>query len=151
MENHERLKRLEGCQWACRVGAQDALAQTFGTVERIAARMENDPDAFMSGPYQDPYEAMCVRDHEQAACVAGQVDQNRVARIAQAAYLSTWKVIPVAEICGLVSDDAQTLATLLLAQTELAPFSQERLDWYLAGRIPFGYEGAYPNGRWRIL
>ncbi len=68
-----------------------------------------------------------------------------------AAYLATWQILPVPEVCGLVSDDAETLATLLLAGAGLTPFSRDRLGWYLAGRIPFGYVGEYPEGQWIVL
>ncbi|MEL4256528.1 hypothetical protein AAEH95_15585 [Shewanella xiamenensis] len=74
-----------------------------------------------------------------------------VAQIAKTAYLETWKIMTVAEICALVADDADTLATLLLAEVTLCDFTKERFAWYLQGRLPFGYQGNYPTGEWLIL
>jgi len=71
--------------------------------------------------------------------------------MAKAAYFAAWDSIPHPEVCAVVSDDAETILTLLLSGKALAPFTRERLDWYLRGRAPWGYEGTYPNGRWLVL
>ncbi len=150
-ESQERLRQLESCQWARCVGAVEASAGTCGPIERIAGQLEDDPDEFLMPPYRESYESLCLLDHERAASLSCQVDSERASRIVRAAYLATWQILPVPEVCGLVSDDAETLATLLLANVELTPFSRDRLGWYLAGRIPFGYVGEYPEGRWIVL
>jgi hypothetical protein len=55
------------------------------------------------------------------------------------------------EIASQIDSDADTLATLLLAKVEMSDFTNARLEWYLRGRIPFGYVGHFPSGTWRIL
>ncbi|UWG65438.1 hypothetical protein K5M76_04100 [Shewanella xiamenensis] len=113
--------------------------------------MKGIPTVFFEPPYTEPYESLCVSDHQQADRLKPQVSSEIVAQIAKTAYLETWKIMPVAEICALVADDAETLATLLLAEVTLCDFTQERLAWYLQGRLPFGYQGNYPTGKWLIL
>lgn len=150
-KNSELLKKLESCPWARCIGEPDSLANTCGTIEQIAHKLEAQADEFLQSPYDNPYEFLCVLDHESASRLARKVDPHRVSAVAKRAFLTTWGTVPVSEICCIVSDDADTLATLLLADSELATFTKERLDWYLSGRIPFGYIGPYPDGKWLIL
>lgn len=149
--NLEKLRELELCDWAGSIGLPESSAQTRGSIEDMAANFDDDPDEFLASPYQDPYEALCVADHEQAKRIAEGEYKPIISEIAKRAYLKTWDHIPDPEICGLVSDDAHTFSTLLLANSELSPFAIERLNWYLAGRVPFGYIGGYPDGKWLIL
>ena len=129
----------------------ESNAKTCGSLKEIARQLEENPDEFLQPPYEKPYEDLCVVDHKKALALAARVNASRVSKIARQAYVSTWKSIPVPEICGLVSDDADTLATLLLAKTALTDFTKERLNWYISGRIPMGYIGIHPDGRWLIL
>lgn len=72
----------------------------------------------------------CQTHHnQQADRLKSQVASELVEQIAKTAYLETWKIVPVAEICARVSDDADTLATLLLADSTLSELTQERLAW----------------------
>ncbi|QYJ70698.1 hypothetical protein K0H59_16965 [Shewanella sp. FJAT-51649] len=145
------IAQLQSCSWATKVGHSEPRAKTLGNLEEITTYLEKDPDRFFEPPYSEPYESLCVSDHQQADRLKPQVASELVAQIAKAAYLETWEIVPVAEICALVSDDADTLATLLLADATLSEFTQERLAWYLQGRLPFGYQGNYPTGEWLIL
>ena len=145
------IAQLQSCSWANKVGHYEPMANTLGSLEDIATCLERDPDRFFEPPYTEPYESLCVSDHQQADRLKPQVSSEIVAQIAKTAYLETWKIMPVAEICALVADDADTLATLLLAEVTLCDFTQERLAWYLQGRLPFGYQGNYPTGKWLIL
>jgi len=149
--NSELFAQLLSCVWAANVGLPESLAKTCGSLDQIAVCLETDPDEFFRPPYENPYEALCVKDHELAASLAPKARSKKIAAISKSAYLATWKIIPVEEICALVSDDADTLATLLMADIHLTAFTLDRLSWYLRGRIPFGYLGEHPNGSWLIL
>jgi len=149
--NSELFAQLQSCAWAINVGLPEPLAKTCGSLDEIDGRLETDPDEFFRPPYETPYEALCVKDHELAASLTTIAHSKEIGAISKAAYLTTWKSIPVSEICALVSDDADTLATLLVADIRLPPFTHDRLNWYLRGRIPFGYLGEHPNGTWLIL
>lgn len=159
-DNATLLQQLQSCAWAANVGQPEETAKTYGTLADIAAFIESDPEAFFETPYEIQYESLCVTDHNLANSLKTKavvndmhawISDNEVDEISKSAYLSTWKMISVAEVCALTSDDADTLATLLRADVKLSAFTSERLSWYLSGRIPFGYIGTYPNGRWLIL
>lgn len=159
-DNATLLQQLQTCAWAANVGQPEETAKTYGALADIAAFIESDPEAFFETPYEIQYESLCVTDHNLATSLKTKavvndmhawISDNEVDEISKSAYLFTWKMIPVAELCALTSDDADTLATLLRADVKLSAFTSERLSWYLSGRIPFGYIGTYPNRQWLIL
>jgi hypothetical protein len=152
MEDNARLLEvLSNIEWLANVGHAAEDAQIMGSLEHIVEQIERDPDAFFEPPYTDPYEALCVADHKAAAQIESSSHDPRPKAIAKRAYLAAWACLPHPELCGLVSDDAQTIAGLLLKGDPLGSFTSERLRWYEKGRVPWGYLGDYPNGRWLIL
>ncbi len=150
-DNNQLFISLSKINWLANMGQPEADAQIMGSIEQIIDKVEQDPDAFFEPPYTNPYEAMCATDHREAAQIESKTRDPRPESIAKAAYLTAWECFPDPELCGLVSDDAHTIAFLLLTDEPLRPFTRERMQWYEQGRMPWGYLGTYPNGQWLIL
>src|SRR5689334_20128018 len=94
------------------------------------------PEEFYEHIYQSPYEDWCVHDHNEAAKLDSAAE-SRVRNIAKEAYLKAWNVYPSPEFCALLSDDVETIGSLiLLNQGDLRKFTRERLGWYAEGRFP---------------
>lgn len=107
-DNATLLQQLQSCAWAANVGQPEETAKTYGTLADIAAFIESDPEAFFETPYEIQYESLCVTDHNLATSLKTKavvndmhawISDNEVDEISKSAYLSTWKMIPVAEVC----------------------------------------------------
>jgi hypothetical protein len=139
--------------WLHAVGAPvDGATDSLGSLAEIRARLEQSPDDFFAPPYSSPYEDWCVGDHEAAAEIA-KAHAAEIQGASKRAYLAAWQVFPHPEICGLVSDDVSTIHALLLApgSPPLSAFTNERATWLMRGRVPWGYRGDFPSGRWLVL
>lgn len=109
------------------------------------------PEEFYEHIYQSPYEDWCVRDHDEARKFDSVVESG-VRKAAEEAYLKAWSIYPSPEFCALLSDDVETIGSLiLLNKGELRNFTRERLAWYARGRFPCGYEGQFEKGKWIIV
>lgn len=139
------IEQFSQAPWLENIGQPHASAQVMGDFD------EDDADSFFEPPYTDPYEALCVADHQAADQVRKTLRSKKPAQIAKKAYLAAWAHFPHPEVCGLISDDAETIMTLLQAQAPLSAFTLERIRWYQQGRAPWGYLGDYPGGQWLIL
>lgn len=151
MANSNPIEALSSVGWLANIGQPDENAEIFGSLEDILEALATDPDAFFQWRDTGSYEALCLVDHMAAADLDEGESDPQVEAIAQQAYQRAWACLPDRRLCELVSDDAQTICLLLLAGKPLSPFTVERLNWYRAGRVPWGYAGAYPDGRWMIL
>ena len=136
--------------WLVHIGAAEPQARTLGDRDAMIASIDRDPEAFYGPPYERPYEDWCGVDHRQAAALAPGVDPL-VRELSRQAYLQAWESCPDAEICGLLADDVVTIATLLRHGQPLAAFTIERMQWYIKGRMPWGYHGIFPDGEWLVL
>ena len=146
MTNAELAKLFSASNWLVSLGEVDESATVL-----LLQDYESDADAFFAYPYAEPYQSCCVAEYEKALTILPNARNEFTEKIAKTAYLAVWQQIPNPEICGLVSDDVQTILSLLFAEEPLNEFSQARLNWYLQGRMPWGYAGDFPNGRWIIL
>jgi hypothetical protein len=152
MNDHMGLtERFQQINWLENVGQPTAEAESFGSVEEIIRLIENDADQFFQPPYTNPYERMCVEDHQAAAEVETSAVKERAREAAKKAYLTAWSRLPIPELCGLISDDVETIIILLMKGKPLREFTKERVGWYEKGRMPWGYSGEYPEGRWIVL
>ena len=152
MENTtELIARFLETRWLANVGQPEPNAQVWGTLDTLVEAIEEAPESFFAPPYTNPYEAMCVEDHEAAARVEARSEDPRPKQVAKTAYLAAWARLPHPELCGLVSDDAHTIMALLIGGEPLRAFTAERMRWYEQGRVPWGYVGEFPTGRWLIL
>jgi len=140
--------------WGANVGRplNDRAADVVGSREELTALFQSDPDGFFAPIYSDPYESMCVADHAAAEALPNE-HQDARRNVAEGAYKTTWEWSRVPELCALVSDDVETLWALLVMHgiEGLADFTRKRLHWYARGRVPWGYRGDFPNGRWLVL
>ncbi len=139
--------------WLHAVGeaVSESNAQLFGTHRELEALINDDPDAFFAPPYAKPYEDWCVADHHAAKSLDASF-QAECSAISEQAYKTAWKWLPIPEFCGLVSDDVTTIyALLIITNNQLRSFTAERANWYVRGRVPWGYVGNYPDGKWIIL
>jgi hypothetical protein len=138
-------------RWAMDVGAAvPSSVDHLGSLDEMFAAFTLDPEAFLRSPYASPYESWCVEDHQTAARLPPEL-QPSAAALAREAYLAAWKFVPNPEVCGLFSDDVLTIYSLLLMRSELSRFTAERASWITVGRIPWGYTGSFPGGRWLVL
>jgi hypothetical protein len=151
MADSNLIEALATVAWLANIGQPDENAEIFGSFEDILEALATDPDAFFEWRDTGSYEGLCVADHMAAAELETAETDPQVAAVAKQAYERAWARVPDRRLCELVSDDAQTIMLLLLGGKPLSPFTAERLNWYRAGRVPWGYAGAYPNGRWMIL
>jgi len=138
-------------RWACAVG--DPVpngVDHLGSLQGIRAAIATEPKRFFGPPYTNPYEAWCVEDHKAAAALPPEF-QAQVTALAKTAYIAVWSVAEDPEICGLFSDDVTTTYSLLLMSPELSTFTVERATWIMQGRVPWGYTGTFPDGRWLVL
>jgi hypothetical protein len=122
----------------------------LGSLEDIRAAIASDSERFFRPPHTNPYEAWCVEDHRAAAALPSEF-QPQVTALAKAAYIAAWSVAEDPEVCGLFSDDVTTTYSLLLMSPKLSAFTVERATWIIQGRVPWGYAGGFPNGRWLVL
>ena len=140
-------------RWLHAVGEEvaDPAAERFGTTAELEALLNDDPDAFFAPPYSKPYEDWCVEDHQAAKALAAEL-QRDCSAVAEDAFKTAWKWCPQSEFCGLVSDDVSTIfALLIITGGNLRPFTAQRAAWYVTGRVPWGYAGDFPSGKWIIL
>lgn len=136
--------------WLAHVGEPEEQARTMGNRDDMMACIENDPDAFYAQPYQKPYEDWCCADHELAGSL-GNAENPAIAELSRRAHLQAWDCCPDPEVCALLADDVETIATLLIHRQALSAFAQERIRWYIKGRMPWGYHGEFPEGQWLVL
>jgi len=146
-----RPEAFAGSSWLHAVGEPlRADADSFGNIAAIRRYCEDDPDVFFRPPYTPPYEDWCVADHNAAARLPAEL-RDQAQTVARRAYLRAWDVLPSPELCGLVSDDVLTIYSLLLLNSHLSEFTVQRASWLVAGRVPWGYTGDFPAGRWLVL
>ena len=139
--------------WLHAVGEDltDATAQPFGTHPELEARINDDPDAFFAPPFSKPYEDWCVEDFNAAKSLEPQFKPD-YSSVSEHAYKTAWKWCPNPEFCALFSDDVSTIyALLIITGNSLRPLTADRAKWYVAGRVPWGYIGNYPDGKWIVL
>lgn len=150
MQTPKSFRQTRWLQSVCKDVSGDS-AQRVGTFSEVEAMVNDDPDKFFAPPYAKPYEDWCVEDHDAAARIDPQFLAD-VEAVAEAAYKKAWKWCPHEELCALISDDVSTIYSLLIiTNNQLRPFSADRMNWYVAGRVPWGYIGEYPNGKWIVL
>jgi hypothetical protein len=137
--------------WLANAFQPECTAQIMGSVEEVGPLLQSDPASFLAPPYTRPYEDWCVEDHEAAKGLTGAENVELAVQAAKNAYLGAWEVLPDPEFCGLISDDVETIVSLLLMPRPLRAFTMERMQWYLRGRAPWGYSGEFPHGKWIIV
>lgn len=138
-------------RWLSAVGEPvHAGVDSLGNIDAIRSSCEADPDVFFAPPYSDPYEGWCVVDHRAAENLPPGL-RDSVEAVARRAYLVSWDVLPHPEFCGLVSDHVHTIYSLLLMERPLSTFTTQHASWLIAGRVPWGYTGDFPSGRWLVL
>ncbi len=138
-------------RWLSSVGGPvPGSVDHYGSVKDIHDAVASDPEAFFEPPYQKPYEDWCVADHRRAE-VADPDVRAGATTVSKDAFLAAFDVLPDSEIAGLFSDDVHTIYTLLRMGESLSPFTVERATWIMEGRVPWGYSGSFPGGRWRVL
>jgi hypothetical protein len=136
--------------WLARIGEPEEQARTMGNRDEMSATIENDPDAFYAPPYQKPYEDLCCADHARAGALTNAANPA-ITDLARQAHSQAWQHCPDAEVCALLADDVETIATLLIHRQALTAFTRERIGWYIKGRMPWGYHGKFPEGQWLVL
>jgi hypothetical protein len=150
MTNADLAKQFSASNWLANLGEADESATVL-----LQKDYENDADAFFAHPYADPYESWCVAEYEKALKILPNARNAFTEQVAKNAYLTAWKQLPHPEVCGLISEDVQTILSLLTANEPLSEFTKARMNWYIKGRMPWGYIvryiGDFPNGRWIIL
>jgi len=152
MNNHPNpADSFRKINWLENIGQPVEEADSFGSIQDIIQLIEHDADRFFEPPYTNPYERMCVEDHTAAAELETTGFEQELQEAGRKAYLTAWSRLPIPELCGLVSDDVQTILALLMSGKPLREFTKERMRWYEKGRMPWGYRGEYPQGRWIVL
>ncbi|MEL4256530.1 hypothetical protein AAEH95_15595 [Shewanella xiamenensis] len=68
------IAQLQFCSWATKVGHHEPMANTLGSLD-IATCLEREPGRFFEPPYTEPYESLCVSDHQQANRLKPQVSK----------------------------------------------------------------------------
>jgi hypothetical protein len=149
--DHDALyEQFSRSPWLAHIGQPEQHAKSMGSRDEMMACIEDDPDAFYAPPYETPYEDWCGEDHQRAAALASDTDPD-IVKLSRQAHLQAWDHCPDAEICGLLADDVETIATLLMHQQALGAFTLQRIAWYIKGRMPWGYQGEFPDGQWLVL
>jgi hypothetical protein len=151
MTNDDLAKQFSESNWLANLGQPDESADVLGSIPQLQQMLEDDPDAMFAHPYNEPYQSWCVDEYKNALKILPNASNAYTEKVAKNAYLTAWKRFPDSEVCGLISDDVQTILSLLCASEPLSDFSKARLNWYVKGRVPWGYIGDFPNGRWIIL
>jgi hypothetical protein len=99
--------------------------------------------------YEDTYERMCSGDHLEVSRVSAAVAE-RARHAAEQTFLAAWSKFQNAELCALVSDDLRALTCISESSPGLSAFQAQRYFWYERGRLPCGYSGEFPNGKWVV-
>jgi hypothetical protein len=147
----EELTQFENIPWLTHIGQPDEDAEIFGSFEDICEAIASDPDAFFEWRDTGSYEAMCLSDHMLASELQEADADARIQAIAQNVYAQAWRRIPNRRLCDLVADDVETILMLVSSGKPLSEFTAARLEWYRKGRVPWGYAGPFPGGRWMVL
>jgi hypothetical protein len=144
-------ERFKQTRWLDAVCQPDQFAKVMGTQKEIETLLRHDPDAFFTPPYAKPYEDWCVADFQASKQL--DVRYREEARdISWQSYQAAWAWCPHPEFCSLVSDDVETIfALLLITNGKLRRFTAERMNWFVKGRVPWGYEGEFPAGCWVVI
>jgi hypothetical protein len=151
MRNAELKEELAQAPWLVNIGQEEPEAEYFGSYEEILQAAQSDAEGFFSWQETGPYEALCMEDHLAAAQLETDDMPAQVSAVAQRAHDATWARLPVRALCEQVKDDVQTLMLLLEGEAPVGAFAAARARWYIRGRVPWGYIGQFPEGRWMIL
>lgn len=140
-DRHELISAVLNNQW---------LAAVDDPLDEPGARVVQSPEEFFDSIYGSAYAALCVEDRRQAETM-DEAHHETVGMVGTQAFDTAWEKYPSAEFCALLSDDVRALTGLLFLDEPLRPFARERLQWYLRGRFPCGYEGSFPDGTWLLV
>lgn len=151
MRNAELKEELTQAPWLISIGQELEEAEYFGDYEEVLQAAQGDAEGFFSWQETGAYEALCMEDHLAAAELETDDLASQVDAVAQRAYDATWARIPVRALCEQIRDDVQTLMLLLSGEAPVSAFTAARARWYIRGRVPWGYIGQFPDGRWMIL
>ncbi len=125
--------------------------EVLGSLEELERLMRDDPDLFFEPPYTQPFEDWCLARHEAVEAMSDDI-REKARDLAEQAFQEAFELCPADELCGLVSDAVMTIAAHLLNDTANPdPFVNEMASLFMEGRIPWGYEGEFPDGTWIIL
>jgi len=149
--SQDRLAELENIPWLADIGQPDENAEIFGSFEDICEAIAQDPEDFFQWRDTGSYEAMCLTDHMLAAEMEEATSGPRIESIVKKAYAQLWARVPDRRLCELIADDIETILILLSGGQVLSEFTAARLEWYRKGRVPWGYAGTFPAGRWMVL
>lgn len=138
-------------RWLYAVCRPDPLAKVMGTQKEVEALLQHGPDAFFAPAYAKPYEDWCIEDFRSSKQLDARY-KEAARDISWRSFEAAWGWCPHPEFCSLVSDDAETIFALLhITNGNVRQFTAERLAWFAKGRVPWGYEGEFPTGRWVII
>jgi hypothetical protein len=147
----QALIAFENIHWLAHIGEPDENAEIFGELSDICEAIDTDPDAFFEWRDTGSFEGLCLTDHLRAAELDNGESDERIEAIAQQVRAQAWARIPNRRLCELIADDVETIMLLIASGEPLSEFSAARLEWYRKGRVPWGYAGAFPDGRWMVL
>ena len=147
------IKEFQNISWFSNLYASsdNEKEEVYGTHEELEYLLNEDPDSFFEPMYSDPYESWCLKYISESEQINPKV-KKEIETWAEYVYKSLFSIIPSPELCGLVYDEVVAIIAHLHSNPlNISDFIFDKIQIYSKGRIPWGYKGVYPDGKWVII